>query len=225
MNFQFFSQDPNEHAPFSASSPSWINMTDDQIINAWKNKFRKNLGDDIHDWVSGEIECHNKPSSVREVARGIKRHIYNKYKKDPDKLDLMLRHLRYLPGEAYGTVKSFITDTVNNDMQSERKIGYSYFFNGRIDAVKFDNKVLQIYDLKTGSTPAKPEQLYVYCAEYCLQNNINPFEISFEIRIYQNDEIFGEKPASADILALMENIVHKNKLLMKFEGVTPYASK
>lgn len=222
MSFQMFSQDPNDHAPFSPSSPSWINMTDEQVLSAWKNKFRTVLGTDIHEWASGEINCHNKPASVREVARGIKRHIYNKYKRDPEKLDLMFRHLRYLPSEAYGTVKTFINDVVTNDMLSEQKVGYSYFFNGTIDAVKFDKKLLQIYDLKTGSTPAKFEQLYIYCAEYCLQHSINPFEISFEIRIYQNDEIFGENPASADILSLMDNIVHKNKILMKFEGVTAY---
>ena len=222
MNFQTFSQNTDEHAPFSPSSPSWANMTDDEIVNAWKNKYRAAIGTDIHEWASTEIKCGNKPGSVREVARSIRHHIYDKYENNPDYRDIILSHLKYLPNEAYGSAKSFVTDSVTLGMDSEVKVGYSFFFNGAADAIKLENKLLRVFDLKTGSMLAKPEQLYIYCAEFCLQHRINPIEISFEIRIYQNDEIFGDKPSGSDILALMDNIAHKNKVLTKFEGVTTY---
>lgn len=225
MNFQMFSQDPSEHAPFSPSSPSWLSYSDEDIINAWKNKYRAAIGTDIHEWASVEISCRNKHGSVRDVAGSIKHHIHEKYKRNPDYRELIFQHLKYLPNEVYSTVKSFVNDAVAFDMETEKKIGYSFFFNGTADALKFDNKFLRVFDLKTGTTPAKPEQLYIYCAEYCLEHSINPMDISFEIRIYQNDEIFGTNPNNSDILAFMDNIVHKNKVLMKFEGVTLYGTR
>lgn len=53
----------------------------------------------------------------------------------------------------------------------------------------------------------------IYAALFCLEYKIKPGEISFELRIYQNDEIFIMNPTAEDILPIMDKIVHFDKIL------------
>lgn len=223
MSFPQFSHRPGEHAPFSPSSPSWLNYDDEQLIASYQNKHRTELGTEIHEWASVQIKLANKVSSARELSKSLKTYIYKKYEKATDYRDMLLYNLRYLPVETYNTVKQFINDCIACHMESEEEVGYSERFWGTTDAIKFHNGLLQVFDLKTGSTPAKPEQLYIYAALYCLQHNVNPFEIMIEVRIYQNDDIFFDHPDQKFILDVMDNIIHKNKVLNKFEGVEDHA--
>ena len=94
---------------------------------------------------------------------------------------------------------------------------YSERFFGTADAIGFNGKVLRIHDLKTGKIPAKMEQLLVYAALFCLEYGIKPGEISYELRIYQNDEIIAIEPTAEDILPIMDQIVHLDKLLTKLD--------
>lgn len=218
MSFPQFSHRPGEHAPFSPSSPSWLNYDDEQLINAYKNKHRSEIGTELHEWSSIQIKLGNKVSSVREISRSVRTFIFKKYEKATDYRDVLLFNLRYLPVETYGTVKKFVSDCIDDRMVSEQEIGYSDKFWGTTDAIRFNNGVLKVYDLKTGSAPAKFEQVYIYAALYCLQNNIRPFDILTEVRIYQNDEVYIDNADPNMILSIMDNIVHKNKVLTKFEG-------
>lgn len=212
-----FSRWVGDHAPFPPSSPSWLNYTDEQLLNSYKNKHRAELGTEIHEWASIQIILGNKIGSAREMSKSLKTFIFKKYEKNVDYRNTLLHNLRYLPADVYSTTKSFVNDSITEDMESEKEIGYSGLFWGTSDAVKFENGLLQVFDLKTGSTPAKLEQLYIYAALYCLQYNIKPFDIGIETRVYQNDEIIVDRPDPSRILDIMDNIVHKNKVLSKFE--------
>lgn len=214
------------HAPFSPSQPAWLRYSDEELINAYKNKFRSEIGTEIHEWASHQIILGNKPSGIREVEKGVKTHIYEKYMctysklYEPEYGDILLRHLRYLPGEAYISAKLFIGDSIGFHMESEQKLKLSNKINGTADAVRFYPKenLLRVSDLKTGSRPAKIEQVLIYAALYCYENRLDPLKTNFETRIYQNGVIHIEQPDKEDINDIYKNIVHKNEVLKRFEG-------
>ena len=77
--------------------------------------------------------------------------------------------------------------------------------------------MLRIHDLKTGITPVHMEQLEIYAALFCLEYKVKPEEIDMELRIYQKDEVLVHNPTADDIIAIMNIIVHLDKLLEKFD--------
>ena len=116
------------------------------------------------------------------------------------------------------TLYSYVNDAIGFKMDTEVVLFYSERFFGTTDAISFRNNMLRIHDLKTGSTPAKMEQLEIYAALFCLEYKVKPSEIEMELRIYQSDEILVHNPTAEDILPIMEKIVHLNKILENMEG-------
>lgn len=115
------------------------------------------------------------------------------------------------------TLSSYVNDAIGYKMSTEVVLFYSPYFFGTADSISFRNNKLRIHDLKTGTTPAKMEQLLIYAALFCLEYKIKPGEIDIELRIYQNDEILYDNPTAEDILPIMDRIVHLNKLLEKID--------
>lgn len=91
-------------------------------------------------------------------------------------------------------------------------------FSGTADAISFRNNFLRIHDLKTGTRPVHIEQLEIYAALFCLEYKVKPTDIKIELRIYQNDEILVHEPEAEEIIAIMNKIVHLNKILEDVEG-------
>ena len=91
-------------------------------------------------------------------------------------------------------------------------------FSGTADAISFRNNFLRIHDLKTGTRPVHIEQLEIYAALFCLEYKVKPTDIKIELRIYQNDEILVHEPEPEEIIAIMNKIVHLNKILENVEG-------
>lgn len=116
------------------------------------------------------------------------------------------------------TISAYINDAIGFKMQPEVVLFYSEYFFGTADTICFRNNFLRIHDLKTGSTPAKMEQLEIYAALFCLEYKIKPGEIDIELRLYQNDEVIIHNPTAEDILPIMDKIVHLNKILENLEG-------
>ena len=116
------------------------------------------------------------------------------------------------------TLYAYVNDAIGFKMETEVILFYSQYFFGTADAICFRNNVLRIHDLKTGSTPAKMDQLLIYAALFCLEYKIKPGEIEFELRIYQNDEVLVDKPTAEDVLPVMDVIIHLNKILENLEG-------
>lgn len=107
------------------------------------------------------------------------------------------------------TLNRYVNDAIGFKMLPERPLVYSQNCFGTADAIKFyeNKKLLRIHDLKTGSTPAHMEQLMIYAALFCLEYNINPADISIELRIYQNDDVEICEPTADDIFHIMDRIV------------------
>lgn len=120
------------------------------------------------------------------------------------------------------TLYAYVNDAIGFKMETEVVLFYSERFFGTADAISFkkinDRGFLRIHDLKTGSIPAKVEQLEVYAALFCLEYRIKPGDIDVELRIYQNDNVLIHNPRPEDILAIMDKIIHFDKLLERLEN-------
>lgn len=211
-----------QHALFSPSQPSWLSYNDEEFISKLQTKYRSAIGTEIHEWAAVKINLGHKVSSLREIYKDIETHIYEKYYSDDYGLSdyglVLLKNLKYVPEETYGTVKSYINDCVGFHMDTEVLLDFSENFFGTSDAVKYDGNGLKIFDLKTGSAPAKMEQPLVYAALYLLKNRIDPKTIPVELRIYQNNDILRARPTEEEIIPVMNTIIHFDKIMDNFKG-------
>lgn len=116
------------------------------------------------------------------------------------------------------TLCRFVNDAIGFRMSTEVVLFYSENCFGTADAISFNDGILRIHDLKTGSTGTIDghfEQLEVYAALFCLEYNIKPKDITIELRVYKNDEMFVHKPDPEDIETVMDIIVHHDELVSK----------
>lgn len=114
------------------------------------------------------------------------------------------------------TLYSYVNDAIGFKMKPEVVLFYSDYFFGTADAICFRDNFLRIHDLKTGKLDVHMDQLVVYAALFCLEYKIKPEAIGMELRIYQNDEILYHEPSPEEVRAVMDKIIHLNKLI---EGV------
>lgn len=113
------------------------------------------------------------------------------------------------------TLNMYVNDAIGFKMTPEQILYYSDNCFGTTDAISFKNNVLRIHDLKTGSSPASMKQLEIYAALFCLEYNYKPNDITFELRIYQMDEIHEHNPSADDIKIIMDKIVFFDKVINK----------
>jgi hypothetical protein len=105
------------------------------------------------------------------------------------------------------TLSKYVNDCIGFRMTPEQILFYSINAFGTADAISFRKNVLRISDLKTGVIPAKPAQLEIYAAFFCLEYGVKPYEITrMEMRIYQNDEIDYWEADPNDIAHIMDKI-------------------
>lgn len=110
------------------------------------------------------------------------------------------------------TINSFVNDAIGFRMTPEVVLYYSPNCYGTADAVGFNNGVLRVHDLKTGTTPASIMQLVVYSALFCLDYPDNKPDI-VNLRIYQNDEIVEYEPHYNEIFDVMERIREWDRII------------
>lgn len=106
------------------------------------------------------------------------------------------------------TLNAYVNDAIGYRMTPEQILYYSDNCFGTADAISFRDNVLRIHDLKTGTTLAHMEQLYIYAALFCLEYDIDPNSMrDIVLRIYQLDEIVEDHPDAEELLYLMEKII------------------
>lgn len=122
------------------------------------------------------------------------------------------------------TLNMFVNDAIGYHMSPERVLYYTERSFGTADAISFDQLkgFLRIHDLKTGKTPAKFVQLYLYAALFCLEYDVSPSDIGCELRIYQNDERLVEIPAPADIAFYIDKYIHDDQIAFEREQKAIY---
>jgi hypothetical protein len=146
----------------------------------------------------------------KAADRGTRLHQWAK-----DTIDLKIKQPR-----TKATLASYVNDAIGFDMATEVVLYYSDRFFGTADAISFNRGKLRIHDLKTGKVgkiESHLEQLEVYAALFCLEYRVKPAEIEMELRVYKNDDVICHVPEPEDIEAIMDKIVHLNKLLEKID--------
>lgn len=102
------------------------------------------------------------------------------------------------------TLNAYINDAIGYRMEPEVVLFYNDDFFGTADAISFSKGILRIHDLKTGVHPGNVNQLDIYFVLFCLEYNVNPYDIEMLGRIYQHDEILEHVGDPAWIKELMD---------------------
>lgn len=209
------------HTRFSPSRPSFLKYTDEQFIQAFHNSYKSALGTEMHLWAAIQINQGFTCTSLRDMSKSIKTLIFERNRTDRYGLSYtgqeLLREIKQIPKSTYSTIKAFVNDAIALGMEEEMELVYSHEIGGTADAVRFNEKEkkLWIFDLKTGTGLSHMEQLEGYAALYCLIRDVNPFDISFELRIYQSDEVTVFEPDPDEIKQIMDRIKHLSGLSTK----------
>lgn len=191
MNFNNHYNLEGLHAPFSASQSHWLRYDDNKAIEAYERKKSAELGSRLHAWAKDTIDL------------GIKQ---PKSKK---------------------TLYEYVNDAIGFKMSTEVVLFYTDRFFGTADAISFrknpktGRNILRIHDLKTGvvgKADSHIEQLEVYAALFCLEYKWKPQEIDIELRVYKKDEVVYCEPDPENIVAIMNKIIHLEKLLAKLDN-------
>ncbi len=109
------------------------------------------------------------------------------------------------------TLNSYVNDCIGFKMSPEVVLFYSDNCFGTADAIGFKKNTLRIFDLKTGITKASVDQLLIYAALFCFEYRFKPFEIEYDLRIYQNDEIIQYDVDPDDVMHIMDRIQYFDK--------------
>lgn len=196
-----------KHAFLSPSKYHWLKDTDDDLVARICNSYTADVGTLLHKEASNYIQFryrmtkHEKRSiAVHLLSNGIPPVVL-------DNLDL---------DSICSNIVTYVNDAVGFRMSPEVILYFSEACFGTADAISYDekNRQLRIHDLKTGVTPAKMEQLYIYTALFFLEYSyIKIADTQIELRIYQNNDIVVDNPTVDDILPIMENIRRCNNIV------------
>lgn len=105
------------------------------------------------------------------------------------------------------TLNMYVNDAIGYKMDVEQLLFYSNNCFGHADAISFRRNHLRIHDLKTGVVKTSEHQLEVYAALFCLEYSVSPYDITIELRIYQNDEVYVFDGNPDLIQRIMDKIV------------------
>lgn len=211
------------HAMFSPSQSAWLRYDEEKIVDRVRSQFRAPIGSEIHEYAAMQINLSHKKTNVRLIEQEVENYIYTKYTclSNTDKIteygQILLDHLGYIPKEVFDTLKYYINDGIGYKMITEQPLVYSERIYGTADSIIFRDNLLRIHDLKTGSHEAKMEQLETYAALFCLEYDIKPSDIEYELRLYQIDELVVHNPTVEDILPIADAIVTTDKIAYSVE--------
>ena len=207
MNWNRHSNLEGSHAFLSASKYGWRNKSDTELMDAYRNSFATSIGTLLHSYAADSIRLRERLR--KGDARGVK-------------FDLMRRGIPEFAIDiqaVFPTLMAYINDAVGFQMDPEILLYYSDLCYGTADAIQVHGDILRIHDLKTGSTPAKMEQLMVYAGLFYLEYGYKPERMQTELRIYQMDEVVVHQPEPEELREVMNDICQKDRVLQKMKEV------
>lgn len=194
MHFNDHFNVAGSHAFLSPSSYHWIRYDQEKLADRYITHTLAKRGTDLHDFAHNAIKL--------------------KIKMAKSKL----------------TLNMFVNDVLGYRMTSEQALHYSNNCFGTADAIGYKkyprnaegfDGLLQIFDLKTGTTPGHVEQLQVYAALFILEYGealgINAFSIQYDLRIYQSDEIVIFDVDPTEIVAIIDKIKTFDRLIEEWK--------
>ena len=217
-----------KHAIFSPSQPSFFNCDPNDFVTRLVNKYRAQLGTDIHEWVSIRIKRCHKITSNKDLLNSIDDFIFKKYydersdrvTKEGQRILVCLKRMVKQYPEMLDTIRAYVNDAIGYKMYTEVVLYYTQDFFGTADTLIFNEKerLLRIHDLKTGVSVAHIEQLMGYAALFCLEQHIDPLSISYELCIYQGNDILVATPDGSDVKTFVDQYIAFDKAISNFEG-------
>ena len=211
MSFEDYSIPEGSHAIFGASKSSWLNdADDDQIISRYINSFASTIGTSTHKFAKCCID-----KKIRLSKNDKKLLLYHLLTDPEANIPKAVIDLDYL----FPNVRNYVNDAITMHMQTEKRLIYSDLSYGTADAISCVNNYLRIHDLKTGKNPVHIDQLMIYAAYFCLDQDIRPRNLTgIELRIYQNAEIIFHNPKVEEIETIMEKSIYTNHVINKFRS-------
>lgn len=214
MSFKFYDHSKDvpsgSHAILSPSQSSWTNYnSQEQLFNLVCSRYAQDIGTLLHKLAETAIKYKVKIPKVAArpiillwlLANGIPRGIIdvNKYTNN---------------------FCAYVNDAIGFDMSPEVVLKYSDNAFGTADAIRFNDKKmhLRIHDYKSGITKPCLRQLEVYAAYFCMEYRIKPKDLTFELRIYWQDEIIVGNPTAADIVPLIDKIISSDNYIKSLKG-------
>lgn len=187
MHFKRHSELEGKHSFLSASKPHWINYDPERMVDAFRNARAAQRGTDLHALAHEAIRLGWKFANTNK------------------------------------TIDAYVNDCIGYRMQNEvALLVHPVLAFATADAIWFGPHpepeagfkfLLRIFDLKTGVKPADMRQLLIYAAYFCLEYNVRPMEIDYDLRIYQNDEIERWDPDPEEIVYIMAKAESSIQLL------------
>jgi hypothetical protein len=107
----------------------------------------------------------------------------------------------------------YINQCIQYKMSPEVVLFYSPNAFGTVDAIAYRYRRLRISDLKTGVSRTSEHQLEVYAALFCLEYNLDPFNMDIELRIYQDGTVREYIGDPYIIKGIMDKIVKFDQIL------------
>ena len=207
MNWNRHSNFEGAHAFLSASKYNWLNKSDEELIDSYRNSFATTIGTMLHAYAADAIRFREKLR--KGDAKGVK-------------FDLMRRGVPEFAIDIHNvfpTLMRYVNDSIGFQMDPEVLLYYSDTCFGTTDAIQYYGDTLRINDLKTGTTPAKMDQLKIYAALFFLEYGYKPEKSRIELRIYQLDDYVLYEPEPIEIREVMDAIVSKDRVLQKLKEV------
>ena len=207
MNWNRHSNLEGAHAFLSASKYNWLNKSDEELIDSYRNSFATTIGTLLHAYAADAIRFREKLR--KGDAKGVK-------------FDLMRRGIPEFAIDIHNvfpTLMRYVNDSIGFQMDPEVLLYYSDTCFGTTDAIQYYGDMLRINDLKTGTTPVKMDQLKVYAALFFLEYGYKPEKSRIELRIYQLDDYILYEPEPIEIREVMDAIVSKDRVLQKLKEV------
>ena len=222
MIYKSYSELEGKHSFFSPSQSSWLNwfldykdgkLTKDQlyeiVYNAYSSKVAADNGTKIHEIACKWIKRGRHLPKSKVALRAI---LWDEIGKDSDFVDDLVLQTLYM----------YVNDAIDNSMTPELTLKMSDDAFGTTDCVCMQKgkrkDILKIHDLKTGKTPAKMRQLFVYAAYYCYDYNIDPKSIDIECKIYQLGEIQVDHPDPEFIQLIIDSVNFGTDIVSKMKG-------
>lgn len=195
------------HAFLSASKPGWLGKDAEELMEAKRNSYAQSIGTMLHAYAADCIRFREKLK--KGDAKGVR-------------FELMRKGIPEYAIDIQGVFPNlmhYVNDAIGFGLDPEvvlypeEALGYSRECYGTADAINVCDGILRIHDLKTGTTPAKMEQLMIYAALFYLEYEQRPEHVPAALRIYQNDEIIVCEPDPMDIREVMDSILEKNRVV------------
>lgn len=201
MIFEKHSNLQGKHAFLAPSQPHWLRYSEEQLYQKFASTYAQAMGTSLHELAETLITNNLKLKKGDKLT--VLSHLLN---------DGIPRSVIDMD-RIYSNFMNYVNDAIGFKLTPEQILYYSDYCFGTADAISFRNNFLRIHDYKSGTIPAKMEQLLVYAALFCLEYKVKPGEIETELRIYQNDEVIFHNPTAEEILPVMDAIIQHSKTL------------